>query len=195
MRILCLHGWRTSGAILRDQMLEVSQALEAGIGPALDLHFVDAPHAASGPAQDVVAANWPGVPYFEWWDKTEDGAYAGADETLAYLREYDQRNGPFEGVVGFSQGAALASLLCSGSGAPSPTLPELRFAVIMSGFCPADKTIKAAMAAAEPLRVPAVVTHGKKDFNKKGSELLAAMWAPGLATLVEHGAGHVVPLS
>ena len=93
MRILCLHGWRTSGAILRDQMLEMSQALEQGIGPALDLHFLDAPHAASGPAQDVVEANWPGVSYFEWWNKAEDGTYAGADETLAYLRAYLLRRG------------------------------------------------------------------------------------------------------
>ena len=106
---------------------------------------------------------------------------------------YDQSNGPFEGVVGFSQGASLATLICSG--APSATLPELRFAVIMSGFCPADKALKAAVAAAAPLKIPAVVTHGKRDFNKQGSEQLAGMWAPGLATLVEHGAGHVVPLS
>jgi hypothetical protein len=74
-------------------MLEVSQSLEAGIGPALDLHFLDAPHAASGPAMDVVQANWPNMPYFEWWDKAEDGTYAGADETLAYLRAYLLRRG------------------------------------------------------------------------------------------------------
>ena len=90
MRILCLHGWRTSGSILREQMSDISAVLEAGIGPALCLHFPDAPHTASGPPQDVVQATWPGVPYFEWWDKVEDGSYSGADATLAFLCDIDR---------------------------------------------------------------------------------------------------------
>ena len=113
-------------------MSDISAVLEAGIGPALYLHFPDAPHTASGPPQDVVQATWPGVPYFEWWDKVEDGSYSGANATLAFLSDIDRTHGPFEGVVGFSQGGALAALCCAG-GLTSP-LPSLRFALIISGF-------------------------------------------------------------
>ena len=194
MRILCLHGHRTSGAILREQMLEVSSQLEAGFGPSLDLRFPDAPHPASGPAQDAVQSAWPGRPYYEWWDKGEDGRYAGVDATLAYVRDYEQMHGPFEGVVGFSQGGALAALLCSQASAATAPLPSLRFALVMSGFCPTDPLLKAQMAAATPLRIPAILVYGTGwDFERQGTEQLAKLWVPGAVKIVEHGGGHVVP--
>lgn len=173
----------------------MSSALEAALGPALDLRFPDAPHPASGPAQDAVQNTWPGGPYYEWWDKGVDGKYAGAETTLDYIRDYEQMHGPFEGVVGFSQGGALASLLCSqASSAVAPPLPSLRFALVMSGFCPADPLLKAQMAAAAPLRLPATLIYGKGwDFERQGTEQLAQLWAPGAATVIEHGGGHVVP--
>ena len=41
-------------------------ALQAGVGPGLQLHFPDAPHPAAGPPPADVAAHWPGQPTFEW---------------------------------------------------------------------------------------------------------------------------------
>eukprot|EP01043_Picozoa_sp_COSAG02_P001745 COSAG02_NODE_37_length_48203_cov_57.745708_29_plen_191_part_00 len=165
------------------------------MGPALDLRFPDAPHPASGPAQDAVQNAWPGGPYYEWWDKGADGKYAGAETTLDYIRDYEQMHGPFEGVVGFSQGGALASLLCSqASAAAAAPLPSLRFALVMSGFCPADPLLKSQMTAAAPLRLPATLLYGKGwDFERQGTEQLAQLWAAGAAKVVEHGGGHVVP--
>ena len=66
MRVLCLHGWRTSGAILREQMTELAAALTEAAAGELELHYPDAPHKAAGPPQDAVAAFWPGQPYYEW---------------------------------------------------------------------------------------------------------------------------------
>lgn len=194
MRILCLHGHRTSGVILREQMTEVISQLEAGFGPSLDLRFPDAPHAATGPAQDAVQSTWPGMPYYEWWDKVADGKYAGAEKTLDYLRDYEQMHGPFEGVVGFSQGGALASLLCAQASSSRGPMPSLRFALVMSGFCPADPSLKAQMTAAAPVRMPALFVYGKGwEFERQGTEQLANLWAAGAAKVVEHGGGHVVP--
>jgi hypothetical protein len=52
-------------------------------------------------------------PYFEWWNKEEKGTYAGLEKTLAYLRRIDRAHGPFDGVLGFSQGAGLAAICCA----------------------------------------------------------------------------------
>ena len=38
---------------------------------------------------------------------------AGFEQSLATLREAAERDGPFDGVLGFSQGAALVGLLCA----------------------------------------------------------------------------------
>lgn len=190
-RILCILTAAQTHRLLE----QVSSALEAALGPALDLRFPDAPHPASGPAQDAVQTAWPGVPYFEWWDKGADGKYAGVETTLDYIRDYEQMHGPFEGVVGFSQGGALAALLSSQtSAAAAPALPSLRFALVMSGFCPADPLLKAQMTAAAPFRVPATLIFGKGwDFERQGTEQLAQLWASGAAKVIEHGGGHVVP--
>ena len=82
MRVLCLHGWRTSGQILRQQMEDISVALSSVIGGALDMHYLDAPHTASGPPSPDVAAVWPDEPYFEWWDAV-DGSYVGKEKSFA----------------------------------------------------------------------------------------------------------------
>jgi predicted esterase len=196
MRLLCLHGHRTSGSILREQMVEASAALEAALGPALDLRFPNAPHPARGPAQQVVQATWPNTPYFEWWDKGEDGSYSGADETLEFIRDYEQMHGPFDGVVGFSQGGALAALLCSQVGSPAAVLPSLRLGLIMSGFVPADPVLKARVQAAAPIRVPTLLVYSSAwDFERQGAEQLGRLWATGAVTTSEHGGGHAVPRS
>ena len=41
LRVLCLHGFRTSGEIMRVQLRHFPKDL-------LDMHFVDSPNAASG---------------------------------------------------------------------------------------------------------------------------------------------------
>ena len=36
--------------------------------------------------------------------------YHGMDESLQYLEQYMQQHGPFDGLMGFSQGASVAGL-------------------------------------------------------------------------------------
>ena len=62
----------------------------------------------------------------------------------------------------------------------------------MSGFCPTDPSLKAQMAAATPLRIPAILLYNTGwDFERQGTEQLAKLWVPGAAKVVEHGGGHV----
>ena len=57
-----------------------------------------------------------------WWFSTADQSFsacqpselcAGFEESLATLQRAAEREGPFDGVLGFSQGAALVGLLCA----------------------------------------------------------------------------------
>lgn len=52
-------------------------------------------------------------PFFEWWDRTDDMQYRGLAKTLTRLQQVDAEHGPFVGVLGFSQGAALAVICCA----------------------------------------------------------------------------------
>ena len=61
--------------------------------------------------------------------------YEGCEESLRYIEQVLQDEGPFDGVIGFSQGAVLAHLLLAGG-----AHPELRCAICISGFVCRDPT-------------------------------------------------------
>ena len=113
LRVLCLHGYHGSGAILRDQM----KSLTAALPPTIEFVYVNAPSLATGD--------------FGWWHEGFDGWERTRDWAIKLVR-----GGPrFDGIFGFSQGAALAGLLTAvqeSGNAP----PEFRFdfAVMVGGF-------------------------------------------------------------
>eukprot|EP00898_Chlorokybus_atmophyticus_P008547 jgi/Chlat1/8694/Chrsp88S08079 len=65
LRAVALHSWRTSGAIFSHQM-ELAGWTEA-LAHLLELVYLDAPHAATGPAEAAVERRFPG-PKYEWWN-------------------------------------------------------------------------------------------------------------------------------
>lgn len=102
-KVLCLHGFRTSSTILTQQMAPLLPILQAlGYEPLVP----NAPHISKGPAQG--AAGLDDDDSFGWWTydgESHDSAPLGLDKTDQYL----QTLGPVVGVIGFSQGGAVAA--------------------------------------------------------------------------------------
>ena len=101
---LALHGFRTSPEVLQHQLAEF---IDMFLSDA-KVDFIQAPHAARGPCPH-------GGEGFEWWSAVEDDSYEGGwigdvgiDESIEILRQRIASTGPYEGVVGFSQGAGMA---------------------------------------------------------------------------------------
>ena len=61
-RVLCLHGWRTSGAILEKQMKKLCESMAAD---ECEFVFPDAPFEAKGPPQEMVKLFFNNMPYYE----------------------------------------------------------------------------------------------------------------------------------
>ena len=108
---------RTSGAIFAQQ-LEIA-GLSERLKDLIDIVFVDAPNAASGPLPPDVPDIFKG-PYWEWWNAEQDPhtkevlRYVGWDESYAYIKDYVALHGPFDGFIAFSQ---VSSPACSVAGA------------------------------------------------------------------------------
>eukprot|EP00397_Hematodinium_sp_SG-2012_P000061 GEMP01000061.1.p1 GENE.GEMP01000061.1~~GEMP01000061.1.p1 ORF type:complete len:3378 (+),score=868.45 GEMP01000061.1:1322-10135(+) len=124
-KVLCLHGFRTNADIFRYQLFDFPQ-------DEYSLVFVDAPFRASGPPQaeleeaglksdaDNIFKEWwrcPStkddngvIPLGTGWDQAD---CEGLDESLSLLEKVIREQGPFTGIVGFSQGGAMAHILAS----------------------------------------------------------------------------------
>ncbi|XP_023537836.1 esterase FUS5-like [Cucurbita pepo subsp. pepo] len=104
-RLLCLHGFRTSGEILKKQLGK----WPASVLDQLDLQFLDAPFPALGNSD---AERFFDPPYFEWFQFNADFTeHRNLEECLSFIEDYMLNHEPFDGLLGFSQGATLSAAL------------------------------------------------------------------------------------
>src|SRR5712664_3599057 len=142
LRILCLHGYHGNANVLRDQM----KMLNNGLEHLAEFVYVDAPSLAKGD--------------FGWWHAVRDensagnedpgvgpdvARYKGWSSTYEWVVSLFKREGPFDGVFGFSQGAALTSLLVglrSPDGKPTERKPlAFDFAIMVGAFLANDPSL------------------------------------------------------
>lgn len=175
LRVLCLHGWHGTAAILRRQ----TAGLTAALAERVDLTFVDAPSLARGS--------------FGWWQDGFTGWEESRDALLDLLRT--QR---FHGLFGFSQGAAMTGLLAAVLQAPGHDSAEghdrqVDFAVMVGGFT--SNLAEHAHLFTTPIRLPSLHVIGRSDtiVAPRDSHALAARF--GDPELLEHPDGHIVPAS
>ncbi|TMS37053.1 hypothetical protein L596_004071 [Steinernema carpocapsae] len=147
LKILCLHGYRQNGTVFREKTGAFRKALKKHAV----FDFVDAPHVPVVPAQSngesssgakddkyTPRAWWfsKAQKTFSSWDETEiaEGFEFSVRDVLQYIKE----NGPYDGIMGFSQGACMTHLLAtmnkkSTAGAEN-TEKLFKFVIIVAGF-------------------------------------------------------------
>ncbi|XP_024962577.1 rhodanese-like domain-containing protein 6 isoform X2 [Cynara cardunculus var. scolymus] len=104
-RILCLHGFRTSGEIFRIQ----SKKWPESVLEKVELFFPDAPFPCNGKSE-VEGIFDP--PFYEWFQFSKEFTeYENFDKCLEYIEECMIKYAPIDGLLGFSQGAILAAAL------------------------------------------------------------------------------------
>jgi fermentation-respiration switch protein FrsA (DUF1100 family) len=168
LRMLCLHGYHGSAAILRRQMAP----LAAGLPSNVELVYVDAPSLSTGD--------------FGWWHEGFRGWKRTRDWGVDLLRI-----GPrIDGIFGFSQGAALTGLLAALRDS-DPSTPQFEFAIMVGGFT--STMPQHAELFRHKLTVPSVHVAGRADaiVPRRDSLLLADRFADPL--ILEHPGGHVIP--
>ena len=141
-RILVLHSNRQSPSTFQKRTRDV---FARAVGPGSTLVYASAPHkyVARGEAlnntKHLQASNQSTTRC--WWNASDDPAtmvYTGMEETIKHIDEIAKNNGPFDGIIGFSQGATLAGLLAALVSDKSPLVSnlsdKLQFVVMISGF-------------------------------------------------------------
>nr|GMC62370.1 UPF0483 protein AGAP003155-like [Ipomoea batatas] len=191
LRVVCLHGFRTSAEILKKLVLRWPES----VLDRLDLHFLDAPFPAQG--KSIVEGIFD-PPYFEWFQADKEfKEYYKFEECLEYIEDYMVKNGPFDGVLGFSQGAVLAAAMpgMQREGEALSKAAKIKFVIIISGAKfggPKFGVPKlAANAFSHPLDCPSLHFLGETDFQKEEGKILAECFVD--PHLIHHPKGHTVP--
>lgn len=112
----------------------------------------------------------------------------GFQESLELIKRTIKEEGPFDGIMGFSQGAALSAIICM-----TEIAQNFKFAVLFSPFM--SPCSKHAQYYGEKAEIPTLFVYGKGDqvVNFTRSQALMAYF--GQAEAVCHDGGHFVPAS
>jgi pimeloyl-ACP methyl ester carboxylesterase len=176
LRILGLHGYHGSAELLRRQLNPLASSLDA----LADVVCVDAPSLAEGD--------------FGWWHASEGPAvrYRGWTKTRDWLSAWSASHGAFDGVLGFSQGAALAALLVALCAVDGAAQPQLDFAMIVGGFASRDVRHAALFETPGGIDMPSLHIIGRSDaiVPPRTSHALASRFRAPM--IVEHDGGHVI---
>jgi pimeloyl-ACP methyl ester carboxylesterase len=165
LRILCLHGYHGSAEILRRQMAPLASSISG-----VEFVYVDAP--------SLVERD------FGWWHSPA----RGWDRTRDWAIDVLGGQPGFDGVFGFSQGAALTGLL---AGMQQASTVRFDFAVLVSGF--KNDAPELAELYGSRFTVPSLHIISRTDgiVPPRESHSLAEQFENPV--ILEHSGGHIVP--
>ncbi|XP_076629494.1 esterase CG5412 isoform X2 [Colletes latitarsis] len=182
LRILAIHGYAQSDVIFKMKL----GSLRKGFKKDVEFEFLNAPHQVS-------------MKSYAWWFNTEDHIFkaitpsnlsVGFEDSLALIEKTFKESGPFDGILGFSQGASFATILCS---MQQKKLLQIKFdfAIIISGF--KSLCVPHATYYDEKISIPTLIVYGETDkiippeMVQEVSKLFINK------TVLKHEGGHYIP--
>ncbi|CAH2040166.1 unnamed protein product, partial [Iphiclides podalirius] len=190
LKILAFHGYRQNGAIFRAKIGSFRKA----VSKYAQLTFFSAPHK-------VVNEDEGDEDSRSWWFNAEDNSFSGKclggpaigfEDTLHLIEKIVKEYGPFDGFMGFSQGACLVGILAAMQ--QKGYLPyTFQFAIFASGFRSGSLVHKGFYD--EDINLPSLHVYGESDsiIPKEMSESLINLF--NKPVVAEHSGGHYVACS
>ncbi|KAJ4879050.1 Rhodanese-like domain-containing protein 6 [Raphanus sativus] len=119
----------------------------------------------------------------------------GFDKSLTYLKKAFAEKGPFDGILGFSQGAAMAAAAVCAKQERLLGEIDFRFCVLCSGFTPWPLMEKKEQGS---IKCPSLHIFGSqpekdRQIVTQASSELAGLFDEGCSTVIEHDFGHIIP--
>ncbi|KAJ5728610.1 uncharacterized protein N7483_003118 [Penicillium malachiteum] len=225
MKILMLHGSRQSGELFSAKLQALEKLLKRAFGsgsnqPGAELIYPTAPFslAYESPSDTSKVRNQHG----SWtWFQSEslDESFPGLDASLTLIASILRDSGPFDGIVGFSQGGALAAMVASlleenrseafarlssegEGGIPYPDCfaqlnhPPLKFVVCISGYAASHSDYRAFYNPA--IQTPMLHFLGSMDTvveEESSMKLVGSCYRDDAnePAVIWHSGGHIVP--
>ena len=184
--LLALHGQTLNGAHMRRELAHLEKL-------GVELVCPDAPNPCAPDLVERLYTIWDSPrqppPHCAWWDASDDGrTYRGWEATRDLLAPILER-GPV-GIIGFSQGAILATALAAL--AEHGHSPRIEYVILIAGRTPRADVF--APYLREPLRTRSLHIWGETDaLVGDTSKELVDRFDPATRTVVTWPGGHHIP--
>ncbi|KAK7080662.1 Ovarian cancer-associated protein 2 [Halocaridina rubra] len=190
LRVLCLHGYRQTG----DSFREKTGAFRKLLKKKIEFVFMTSPltvPSLEGSENGDGGSGW-------WFSRSDDYFRAqdesdcikGFTESLAAIEKNFSEYGPFDGILGFSQGAAMLGLIC-GLQQQGKLNYSFKFAVFVSAFI--SRSIPHQHLYADKIMLPTLHVFGETDQvieKSMSEEFLQYFHEP---QIIVHPGGHFIP--
>jgi len=186
LKILCIHGYRQNGKTFREKSGSFRKVLKK----YAEFLFVDAPNILEESDGDQRG----------WWFSSEGKNYnaqqftdftEGFEESLNVISETIENEGPFDGILAFSQGASFLSMICSLRDMNDARFQNFRFAILVAGFKSRQTSHK--LYYEKCITIPSFHIIGDTDAvipREMSDDLLQHFENP---LVLRHEGGHFIP--
>lgn len=195
LRILAIHGYAQSESVFKGKL----GSLRKGFKKEIDFTFITAPHKVPMEINFADRGGDLDAEGYGWWFNTEDHYFraiepsnlcVGFEDSLTLVEKTFREKGPFDGILGFSQGAAFATILCAMQQKKLLQI-NFEFAIIISGF----KSLCAPHAVYydEQINIPSLHIYGLSDqvIPREVTEELCELFTN--KKILTHEGGHYIP--
>eukprot|EP00920_Eleutheroschizon_duboscqi_P013945 GHVT01032687.1.p1 GENE.GHVT01032687.1~~GHVT01032687.1.p1 ORF type:complete len:241 (-),score=15.37 GHVT01032687.1:1103-1825(-) len=195
LRILCLPGWRTSKTIMEIQM-DIA-GLRKTCNSMATFIAVNPSYEAQPDPPDAIKALDPQGPYYQWWYIDEarsnyECVYQGMNGTIDNIADELRVRGPYDGILGFSQGSGVATILAAlQADGDKRFVGRFRFVILVCGFQPRDKSIQQLFQKVTQIKIPSLHVYGTADPMYASCRHCVSLYKRPIT--LEHSRGHSFP--
>ncbi|XP_066142044.1 esterase AGAP003155 [Euwallacea fornicatus] len=144
LNILCLHGYRQNAEVFKEK----TGSFRKIVHKWAKFNYVTAPHKVVL-VDDIHALEDPNIgqskdeEQYGWFFNRDDRTYRGIrqggpaigfEESVQFIEQIFEKEGPFDGVLAFSQGACFLGLLCDLQQRGLTQHINFNFAIMAGGF-------------------------------------------------------------
>lgn len=150
--------------------------------------------------KELASFSNPSEKHYAYYDMSDTSFIAALDQLEAYI----EAEGPYDGVIAYSQGAGLATMLLVRRQHLNPEkAPLFKCAILFSPVQVYDPVayieqgavvvLNGDMPAAKQLQIPVSIIYGEADERKEEAKSVQTICSPDLLSVFVHRGGHEVP--
>lgn len=136
-RLLCLHGFLQNAKVFSEKSSGIRKLLKKS---NVQCDYIDGPVILDRKDLpfEMDDEKWQACLDTEvnkaWFYHSDISSELNLDDTIKYVADHIRENGPYDGIVGFSQGAAVAAIVTNKITELVPSHPEFKVSLLISSY-------------------------------------------------------------